>query len=111
MSLSKQTLSLESIIDAVCKEFDLKKEDIMSENRSHKCSYGRAMISAIAVNEGKVPVIEIATRLNRSPNAISMLLSRFYEREHSSETFEKEIKKMKAKVLKDANREIVTSDP
>ena len=109
--LFNKPLSLEAIIDAICDEFCIDKEQVISSSKLHKVAYARAMISAIAVDEGKVSLIKIAERMDRSPSNISMIVSRFNEKSRYSEKIQKDISRIKTKALKIATHEHITSDP
>lgn len=90
-------LTLESIIEAVCNEFKIEKEHIISKGKSQKASLARALISSLAVDVGNISIINIAKRMNRDPTSISSLISRFKTKYSASKEIAVDMEMIKEK--------------
>lgn len=72
-----RSLPLEVIIQAVCEILDIHKELVILPGKSSKGSFARAIVSMLAIKEGKIPIESIALSMNRDASTISSLVSRF----------------------------------
>ena len=92
-------LPIEAIIKVVCEEFNIESADIKSDGKSHKASLARAFISFIATDVAKIPIVTLATKMNRDSSTISALLSRFNAKRKNSIDLQADIAKLKKKVF------------
>ena len=92
-------LPLSAIVKAACDILNIDLDLIISNSRSIKSSFARGIISIIAHETHKIPIIEIAQFLNRDPTTISSLISRFSEKHMNSLETKVLIKKTLTKAL------------
>jgi putative transposase len=92
-------LSLEEIIESVCRLFQIEKELVIAHGKSQNASFARAVIAMVAADAGRVSIIEISNRLNRDSSTISSLISRLYDKYNESVEKRLELLEMKEKVL------------
>jgi putative transposase len=74
---TKNSLSINTIMELVCNEFQIERELLISKNKSKKASFARAILCKIAVKAGGIPLTVLGKYLNRDPSTICGFLENF----------------------------------
>ena len=77
---ASKSLSIETIMNVVCKEFHINTEILLSKNKSRKISYARALIAKMGIEEGGISMTVLGKLLNRDQSTISRLVDNFEEK-------------------------------
>ena len=92
-------LSLEAIVKAACQEFQIHEKTLQSSSKAQKISFIRAIISTIANRHGKIPIVKIASYLNRDASRITHLISKLTLKSDISMELQLELEKVKQRAI------------
>lgn len=81
-SLPQKTISLEKLIDIVCRNYAVGKKDLAGPSRSRRLTEARGVIGLFAAEKTKASLTEVAALLNRDPANISRAAKKVNENEH-----------------------------
>ncbi len=92
--------TLENIVTAACEEFQIAEFIIISPSKAAEISSVRAIISTIASQIGKVPLVKIAAYMKRDPSRITYLISKLSQKASESKEMQIKIENVKQKAYK-----------
>ena len=79
------TPTIETLIEVVCREYDVEQADLAAKGRSRMLAEARAMIGWLAIRAGSDSLTNIAKRFGRQSNTLSEAVKKLRYRARHSE--------------------------